>query len=112
MKDELSKIVKGEILTSPEELHKYSTDTSLFRVMPDVVVCPKDTEDLKALVHFANDKNAAGERISLTARSAGTDMTGGPLNKGIVIVMIELKLFFDKSNMTNVHSINLTLPSP
>ena len=52
---------------------------------PQVVVFPKDVEDLKNLVKFVARKKRSGRKFSLTGRSAGTDMTGGPLGESIVV---------------------------
>lgn len=82
---ELKKIIKGDIEYSEEVLEKYSQDTSLLEVKPEAVVFPKDVEDVKSLVKFISQKKEQGEDISLTARSAGTDMTGGPLTEKIVV---------------------------
>ena len=79
---ELQDIFTGEIDTSPTTLEKYSEDTSIFKITPSVVVFPKNVADLKTLVRFANSHK--GE-VSLTARSAGTDMSGGPLSSSVVI---------------------------
>jgi FAD/FMN-containing dehydrogenase len=54
-------------------------------VKPKVVVFPKDIDDLKNLVKFVAKKKEGGEDISLTGRSAGTDMTGGPLSQSIIV---------------------------
>ncbi len=83
--DELKKIVKGEVDDSPETLEKASTDASLFKVRPEVVVSPKDTADIQVLVQFVTEKKKAGEKISITARAAGTDMSGGPLGESIIL---------------------------
>ena len=83
--DELKKTIRGEIKTSPETLLRYSRDASLFVMRPEVVVHPLDAGDIGALVHFALERKARGERISLTARAAGTDMSGGPLGDSIIV---------------------------
>lgn len=83
--DEIKQFFHGDVETDEAALSKYSRDYSLFKVTPQVVVFPKDAEDLKALVTFVAKKKAAGEDISLTGRSAGTDMTGGPLTQSIVV---------------------------
>ncbi len=70
----------GDLITRPGTLERYSRDWSLFQVMPKAVAFPKDTEDLQALVRYAHDN-----KISLTARAAGTDMSGGPLGEGIIV---------------------------
>ncbi len=85
LSDELKKIVKGDVMSDEATLGKYSEDYSIFKVKPRVVVFPKDEEDVKALVKFAAEKKAKGEPISLTGRSAGTDMSGGPLNDSVIV---------------------------
>ena len=53
--EELKKIVTGAVLDDADNLKKYSRDTSLFSVKPEVIVCPKDVSDLKRLVKFVGD---------------------------------------------------------
>ncbi|HEX8993767.1 MAG TPA: FAD-binding oxidoreductase, partial [Candidatus Paceibacterota bacterium] len=86
---ELRTVVRGEVDDSPEVREKASRDASLFVVKPEVVVSPEDADDVCALVKFVNAKKAADPdaHISLTARSAGTDMSGGPLTDSIVLSM-------------------------
>lgn len=72
----------GHVDTSDETLARYSEDTSLFRIRPQAVVYPRTVNDLSVLVQFV--KQYPGE-LSLTARSAGTDMSGGPLTNSIVV---------------------------
>src|SRR3989338_9085129 len=89
LQTELQKIVKGEVLTDEDTLERYSTDTSLFKVMPHAVIFPKDAQDIKNIVEFVNSRINPGGSIprifSITARSGGTDMSGGPLNEGIIL---------------------------
>lgn len=79
--DDLKKGFKGDVSTDEETLEANSRDASAFKVMPKVVVFPKDEDDIKYLINFVN-KN---KNLSLTARAAGTDMTGGPLTESIVV---------------------------
>ena len=83
--EEIKTKIKGEIDTSEETLVKYSRDASIFEVRPEVVVFPKDTDDLKALVKWVASQKQNNPELSLTARSAGTDMSGGPLNESIIV---------------------------
>lgn len=97
--EELRKIVRGEVDDAPATLEKYSRDASLFKVMPQVVVRPLDDHDICALVRFANGckhreenlaegiRHGSKSSISLTPRSAGTDMSGGPLNNSVIVDM-------------------------
>ncbi len=86
--EELKSVIKGEVLDSAEIKEKYSRDASLYRVVPEVVVRPKDVEDVKALVKFVTTERQKGRAISLTPRAAGTDMSGGPLTESIVVDMM------------------------
>ena len=83
--NELKKLIKGDVLTDEKTLFEYSHDASLFEVKPQVVVFPKDTEDLKALVKFVAENKKNNPTLSLTGRSAGTDMSGGSINDSILV---------------------------
>ncbi|MEK7615615.1 MAG: FAD-binding oxidoreductase [Patescibacteria group bacterium] len=77
LEQELRNLIKGGVSTDPKTLDHYSRDWSLFQVIPKLVVFPKDTEDIQALVKWG--------KLSLTARAAGTDMSGGPLGEGVIM---------------------------
>jgi FAD/FMN-containing dehydrogenase len=81
----LKKNFKGDIEFDEVTLDTYSHDASLFEVKPEVVVFPKDSADVKALVKFVADQKNSEKGISITARSAGTCMSGGPLGESIVL---------------------------
>ena len=86
LKDTLAKTLSGEVTDAPEERAKYRRDTSLFEREPSLVVYPKNADDVAALVKATRDAKEAGEDVSVTARSAGTDMSGGPLTRSVVAV--------------------------
>lgn len=83
--DELKEIVRGEVARDAETLNAYSRDASLFEVRPRVVIFPKDVKDLSTLIKFVSKRKKDYPTLSLTARSGGTDMTGGPLNESIIL---------------------------
>jgi FAD/FMN-containing dehydrogenase len=83
--EELKNIITGDVATDEATLNKYSRDASIFEVRPKVVVFPKDTEDVMNLVRFVSENKEQYPELSLTARSGGTDMTGGPLTESIVV---------------------------
>lgn len=82
--EEIKTKIKGEVETGPASLAKYSRDASIFEVMPACVVKPQDTEDLKNLVRWVLLHKQNDPKLSITARSAGSDMSGGPLNESII----------------------------
>ncbi len=83
--DELKKNFSGDIATDVETLKLYSHDASLFEVMPQVVVFPKNAQDVENLVRFVAKNKKNDHSLSLTGRSAGTDMGGGSINESIIV---------------------------
>ncbi len=81
----LKEKISGDIATDAETLKKYSRDASLFEITPTAVIFPKNSEDIGRLVNFVNENKAGEPLLSLTARSGGSDMTGGPLNDSLVL---------------------------
>lgn len=88
LKDDLEKIIKGEVLEDEQTLTDYSTDASIFQIKPSAIVFPKDSEDIKSLINFVTQHS-----LSITARSAGTDMSGGAINDSIIL---DMKKYFNR----------------
>ncbi len=84
LKDDIANLIKGEVDDTPESIETYSHDASLFEVRPQIVAYPKDSADIQALVKYVAEHKKAQPELSLTARSAGTDMSGGAINDSIV----------------------------
>ncbi|MDP3901671.1 MAG: FAD-binding oxidoreductase [bacterium] len=83
--EEIEQLIDGDVFVDDETLQKYSRDASLFVVKPQLVIFPKNVDDIKKLVLFVGKNKDNYTNLSLTARSAGSDMTGGPLNESIVL---------------------------
>ena len=83
--DSLKEAVSADVDASAKTLERYSHDASIFEIVPKAVVFPKNTQDVEKLVQFVNSQKKSGTHLSLTARSAGTDMSGGPLNDSIIV---------------------------
>ena len=82
--ESLKPAFKGDIDSTDETLTTYSHDASLFTLRPRVVVFPRDSADVQTLVKWVNANRAANPDLSITARSAGTDMSGGSINHSII----------------------------
>lgn len=76
---------KGEIEDSPAVLDTYSHDASMFEIKPKLVVRPKDAKDVENLVAMVAQQKKQEPELSLTARSAGTCMSGGAINDSIIV---------------------------
>jgi FAD/FMN-containing dehydrogenase len=87
LEEKLKAVFHGDIDSRNATLGLYSHDASLFEVVPKLVVYPRNTADVQNLVRFVSDEKANDATVSLTMRSAGTDMSGGPLNDSIIADM-------------------------
>lgn len=101
--EELKKITKSDVVADEESRLKYSQDASLFEIKPQIIVFPKDYEDLRALVKFVSDKKKSGQAISISARSAGSCMSGGSLTESIVV---DFSRYFNRiKNISNYSAV-------
>lgn len=75
----------GETDTSAATLETYSHDASMFEIKPQLVTAPKDAKDVERLVSVVAAAKKENPSLSLTARSAGTDMSGGAINDSIIV---------------------------
>jgi len=96
--DEIKSLIKGDVSSDDETLKLYSHDASLFEVKPQVVVFPKDEEDVKNLVAFVNKHKKDHPTLSLTGRAAGTDMGGGSINESIIVAFNK---YFNQTPVVN-----------
>jgi glycolate oxidase len=98
---ELQKIVgKENVKTEKETLKAYSYDgTTSWTHEPDVVVFPTSTKEISEIMKLAN-----AEKIPVTPRGGGTNVSGGsiPILGGIVLCTTKMNkiLRIDKENLT------------
>jgi FAD/FMN-containing dehydrogenase len=90
----------GEISDADDLKERYSHDASLFEVRPQLVVMPQDIKDVQLLVGMVAKRKKSMPHLSVTARSAGTDMSGGAINDSIIVD-------FNK-HFTKIHSVSKT----
>ena len=82
MLKDLSESLEGELLFDELSRAIYATDASVYRKLPLAVAYPKNPQDIKTLLAFAN-KN----RVGLIPRTAGTSLAGQCVGEGIVVDM-------------------------
>lgn len=84
--DELKKAsFEGDIDDSLEAREAFSHDASMFEIVPQLIVAPRHTADVERIVSAAKKSKTEIRNLSLTARSAGTDMSGGAINDSVII---------------------------
>lgn len=85
LKDELSAIIEGDIDDSVETKEKFSHDASMFELVPELIIAPKNSNDVMKLVSYASANKKDQPNLSLTIRSGGTCMSGGSVNDSIIL---------------------------
>ena len=85
LKNALARVMRGEVTDDEDARREASRDTPLFERMPELVVYPEDANDVSAIVKEIARARSAGAAVSLAARAAGTDMSGGPLTTSVVV---------------------------
>jgi FAD/FMN-containing dehydrogenase len=76
---------RGGVSTDKKVLDKYSTDESIFSVRPQVVIQPKNRQDVEIATKVIARETKRFDSLSLTPRAAGTGLSGGSLTDSIVL---------------------------
>ena len=77
--------IKGDVTIEEADRERVARDTSLFYVKPEIVVYPKNAQDMSALLEYVSLKKKDGVNLAVSVRSAGTCMTGGSLSYSILV---------------------------
>lgn len=81
----LRKVFSGDVSTDSAILDKASRDASLFEMRPQLVVFPRTSADVQVLVKWAAENKKNDSSLSITARAAGTCMSGGSINESVIM---------------------------
>ncbi len=76
---------RGGVSSDKRVLEKYSTDESIFHISPQVVIQPKNRQDVEIATQVIARETKRFSSLSLTPRAAGTGLSGGSLTDSIVI---------------------------
>ena len=77
---ELRKLTSGDIRTDQVSRVLYSTDASIYQVLPHAVVLPRNTEELHAAVELA-----AKHQVPILPRTGGSSLSGQAVNAAVVL---------------------------
>jgi len=80
--NDLAEIIRGDVFADILHRAAYSTDASIYRIVPVCIVAPRDSADVVAAVKYASTKG-----IVVAARGAGSGLAGESLCSGIVFDM-------------------------
>ena len=80
---DLTQVVRGDVFADILHRASYSTDASIYQIVPRCIVAPRDIRDVVAVVRYAGSQG-----IPLVARGAGSGVAGESLCSGIVLDMV------------------------
>ena len=76
----LHKELRGDVLFDAASRGRYSTDASIYQIMPTGVVVPRDQADLLRALDIARDQH-----VPILARGAGTSQCGQTVGEALII---------------------------
>jgi FAD/FMN-containing dehydrogenase/Fe-S oxidoreductase len=80
LESRLRKEIRGEVLFSRSDRGRYSTDASIYQVMPVGVVVPRTTEDVITAMAIAREQG-----VAVLPRGGGTSQCGQTVNRALVL---------------------------
>lgn len=77
----------GEVMSSNDSREYFSTDASVFKVQPSMIVYPRNEQDVRKIARFTWQLAERGKPLPMTVRGSGTDQSGAAIGEGLIIVM-------------------------
>lgn len=81
----LQEHLMGEVLDGADVRQHFSKDASFLKIEPEVIVYPKNEQDVRKVVRFSWQLAERGRVISITSRGAGTDLSGASIGDGVIL---------------------------
>ena len=76
----------GEVIVGDDARKHFSTDSSIFEVTPSIIAYPRNENDVRKTARFTWQLAERGRVFPITARGAGTDLSGAALGRGVIMV--------------------------
>lgn len=81
----LQEHISGEVSLSRNVRESMSRDGSVLKMVPEMVIYPKDTNDIRKVARFSWQLAERGHALPITTRGSGGDLTGAAIGSGIVL---------------------------
>ena len=80
LQEELIKSIQGEVRFDDISRQMYSTDGSIYSILPVGVTIPANSDDVSAIIEICNKNN-----VAILPRGGGTSLSGQTVNSAVVI---------------------------
>lgn len=81
----LNEHILGEVSSNAAIREALSTDAGPLKIMPEMVVYPRTTNDIRKVARFSSQLAEKGHALPITPRGGGSDQTGAAIGKGIIV---------------------------
>lgn len=81
----LNEHLLGEVSSAASLRKKYSTDSGILSITPEIVAFPRVTNDIRKIARFSWQLAEKGHIVGITARGLGNNTTSSAIGKGIII---------------------------
>ena len=81
----LNEHLLGEVTTNDHVRQRFATDGSVLKIVPDMVIYPAITSDLRKVARFSWQLAEKGHQLSITPRGGGSDETGASIGSGVIV---------------------------
>ncbi|MDN5275833.1 MAG: putative oxidoreductase [Candidatus Saccharibacteria bacterium] len=98
---ELRQVLEGEVFSDKAQRYEYCHDASIYEIIPDAVLWPKHAHDISSIVKMVSQHKSVYPSLAITARSAGTDMSGAAIGESLILDMTR--------HFNQIHSASATM---
>lgn len=81
----LQEHISGEVSISRDVRESVSRDSSVLKLRPEMVIFPKNTNDIRKVARFCWQLAERGHVLPITPRGLGGDETGASIGSGIIL---------------------------
>jgi FAD/FMN-containing dehydrogenase len=78
--------LSGEVSTRADVREAMSTDGGVMKIVPELVIYPRTTNDVRKVARFSWQLAQKGHVLPITVRGAGTDSSGASIGNGVSLV--------------------------
>lgn len=81
----LNEHLAGEVTSAKSVRQRFSTDSSILSMTPELVAFPRSTQDVRKIARFTWQLAEKGHPLAMTVRGFGSNITGAAIGRGVVV---------------------------
>lgn len=81
----LNEHLTGEVTSAKSVRQRFSIDSSILSMTPELVAFPRSTQDIRKIARFTWQLAEKGHPLSITMRGFGANITGAAIGRGVIV---------------------------